>query len=254
MIDTEMVILTGNVGSGKSLIASKYAKNGYVVINADSLTTSLHGGEYDLYDPNKKEIYHSLEYVAIKGAFFAGYSVVVDRTNMKRSDRARYISLGKEFGAKIISITWGPGTIGMLDRRIKGSKGRPENRWLKIYEAFYKSYEPPNGDEGFSSVMKGPTAYKFYAYDFDGTLVENRFPQIGLPIRAKIKQLREKWRSFHNIIIIWTCRSGQTLYQMKDYLISNKIPFDFINENPLVNHGSPKIYANEYHDDRNAPK
>jgi len=33
--------------------------------------------------------------------------------------------------------------------------------------------------------------------------------------------------------------------------LKNKIPFDFINRNPMFNMGSPKIFAHEYLDDRN---
>jgi len=51
---------------------------------------------------------------------------------------------------------------------------------------------------------------------------------------------------------LWTCRSGDYLDQMRKFLIDNSIPYDFINENPMVNFGSPKIYANKYYDDRNA--
>ena len=60
------------------------------------------------------------------------------------------------------------------------------------------------------------------------------------------------WEDFDNIIIIWTCRSGDYLNQMRAFLLKNGIPFDFINENPIVDYGSPKVFANEYHDDRNA--
>lgn len=45
--------------------------------------------------------------------------------------------------------------------------------------------------------------------------------------------------------------SGDKLNRMRKFLIDEKIPFDFINENPLVDFGSRKIFAHEYYDDRN---
>lgn len=94
----------------------------------------------------------------------------------------------------------------------------------------------------------------FIGIDFDGTIVEEGFPEIG-----KIKQetvlfmklLREKG---HNIII-WTARSGVYEQQAKEFLDENNIPYDYINENPedeFYKRGEQgrKIFCHYYLDDR----
>ena len=70
-------------------------------------------------------------------------------------------------------------------------------------------------------------------------------------IDGTVEKMNKLWGEISNVIIIWTCRSGDFLNLMSKYLLDNKIPHDFINKNPFVDYGSNKIFANEYYDDRN---
>lgn len=251
--EQKLIIFTGNIGCGKSLIASKLAKNNYVVVNNDAITTMVQGGEYGLYDSAKKEIYHHVEGMAIVKSLSLGFSVVVDRTNMKISDREKYIDIGKLASVPIYSFDWGPGNGKTLKRRLAVPNGVPKEIWESVNKFMHDSYEAPSLSEGFNAVQAmGFRRLKFYAFDFDGTIVENAFPEIGGTKEHIIKRINEIWEDLDNIIIIWTCRSGNKLNQMRIFLLKTNIPFDFINENPLVNFGSPKIFAHEYFDDRNA--
>lgn len=249
----ELIIFTGNIGSGKSLMASKLAKKGYVVVNNDAITTMVHGGEYGMYDHAKKEIYRGCELSIIHNSLALGMSVVVDRTGMAASDRKIYIAIGLGYGARIILYDWGPGSEEALKRRLDNPKGISKSQWESVHARMVESYECPSIiDEKFDEIWIAPTKYNYYAFDFDGTIVEHKFPDIGKEIPEITNKMRELWKSLNNIIIIWTCRSGDYLNQMKAFLIKQKIPFDFINENPLVDFGSPKIFAHEYYDDRNS--
>lgn len=248
----ELIIFTGNIGCGKSLLAAKLAQKGYVIVNGDSFTTAIHGGGYGLYDPAKKPIYHALEFAALRTALENGFSVVVDRTCMKVSDRKRYIDIGKEYGVYIHSYDWGSGNEKELNRRLANPNGIPESQWESVHRYMSESYESPSLDEGFNSKNSGPKDFTFYAFDFDGTIVENTFPEIGTEITHTANMMRGLGADLRNILIIWTCRSGNYLNEMRGFLLKSKIPFDFINENPLVNFGSPKIFAHEYFDDRNS--
>ena len=251
----ELIIFTGNIGCGKSFMASKLAKKGYVVVNMDSITTMIQGGEYGMYDSKKRAIYQVAEKACIQTALGEGFSVVVDRTNMKASDRARYIKIGKSFeDVKITSYDWGPGDAESVNRRIKNPNGMPAEQWADVYANMKKSYEYPVVEEGFHHLEDGIQKYKFYAFDFDGTITvyKDKFPSLGEPDHITINKMKYLWEDLSNVIIIWTCRSGDYLNQARKWLIDNKVPFDFINENPMVDYGSPKIFAHEYYDDRNA--
>lgn len=92
------------------------------------------------------------------------------------------------------------------------------------------------------------------AIDFDGTIVENRYPEIGnlRPGAAEaIKQLRKDGY----VLILWTCRTGLELGRAVKFCSENGIRFDGINQNlrsEIVKYGgdSRKIGADIYIDDR----
>lgn len=95
-----------------------------------------------------------------------------------------------------------------------------------------------------------------YAIDFDGTICENRWPEIGPVIPEAAAAIRELHRMGHTIII-WTCRQGDKLAEALDWLRANDIPFDYANENDpervsMYDNDSRKIGADVYIDDKNA--
>ncbi len=251
MKKTELIIFTGNIGCGKSFLASKFAKKGYVVVNNDAITTMVQGGEYALYDPTKKPIYKTVEMITISEALRYGFNVVVDRMNMSVSDRKRYIDIGKERNSYIHSYTWGHGGQEPLNRSLLSPNGIPRATWFNVHMAMQKEYEDAELKEGFNTINDAPKAFKFYAFDFDGTIVENDFPGIGKIRGEMVDKINTVWKGLNNVIIIWTCRGGDSMNVMKEFLIAEGIPFDFINKNPIVNFGSSKIFAHEYYDDRN---
>ena len=93
------------------------------------------------------------------------------------------------------------------------------------------------------------------AVDFDGTVVEHKFPEIGDELPGAIYTLRALQKAGH-YIIIWTCRNltePMPFYNMIDWFRSKRFEPDNINSNyPLLTfQPSPKIYADIYIDDRN---
>lgn len=249
-----MNIFIGNIGSGKSVLAHKLANMGSVVFNMDAFQSMISGGDYGAYDNAKKDIYQEAENVTIRKALEAGLSVCIDRTNMDRKRRERFIKIGQEYGAKIVAYDWGAGEeTKNISNRMKNPRGVPESQWREVFVFMQKAYEPPSLDEGFSEIIVPPEKYKFHAFDFDGTIVENKFPQIGEIINGTVDRINTLYSELSNIIIVWTCRGDDYTSQMRQFLIKHKIPFDFINENPVFDTGSRKIFAHEYYDDRNIP-
>lgn len=245
-------LLIGNIGSGKSTLASKLSLKGDVVVNMDALQAMFAAGAYDRYDNAKKEVYHKTENVAIESALEAGLSVVIDRTNIDRKRRENFIRIGQKYGAEIVAYDFGPGEHRLLERRQMNGRGVPSETWRRVFDFMKKSYEAPTLEEGFSQIIEAPKKYKFYAFDFDGTIVENRCPDIGDIIDGTVQKMNELFEDLSNIVIIWTNRDGDLQAQMRQFLVKHKIPFDFINENPMWEGGSRKIFAHEYYDDRNA--
>lgn len=95
---------------------------------------------------------------------------------------------------------------------------------------------------------------KIIACDFDGTLCENEFPNIGAPRDEVIDALKREV-SLGSRVILWTCREGEYLASAVKWCEQRGITFDAINDNieevkKKFNGNSRKIVATEYWDDR----
>lgn len=93
------------------------------------------------------------------------------------------------------------------------------------------------------------------AVDFDGTIVENAYPEIGEPLPGAIETL-QAWKQRGHTIIINSCRAGAYQAQMEAWLVRNNVAHDYINENAperIAQYGCDcrKISADIYIDDKN---
>lgn len=100
--------------------------------------------------------------------------------------------------------------------------------------------------------------YTIYAVDFDGTLCENKFPEIGSPNIKLINHLIELRRQGDKVIL-WTCRVGERLKNAVEWCKSYGLEFDAINENlssQIEKWGGEtrKVFADVYIDDKAADK
>lgn len=94
------------------------------------------------------------------------------------------------------------------------------------------------------------------AVDFDGTLCENKWPEIGEPNTELIGYLIMMQKTVGAKIILWTCRIGEMLDRAVNWCSEHGLEFDTVNENLphiIERFGSDtrKIFANMYIDDRN---
>lgn len=77
---------------------------------------------------------------------------------------------------------------------------------------------------------------KVATIDFDGTIVEHRFPKIGKPLPQAFEVMKELkaagWK-----LILWTCRENSNRFATRQYLedavkfcLENGVEFDAVNE------------------------
>lgn len=95
------------------------------------------------------------------------------------------------------------------------------------------------------------------AVDFDGTIVEHRYPQIGKEKPFAFDTLRTLQAEGHKLIL-WTSRSGKLLDEAVEYCRQNGVEFYAVNSNDppgalfAGRSGlSEKVTADVYIDDRN---
>lgn len=94
------------------------------------------------------------------------------------------------------------------------------------------------------------------AVDFDGTLVTDKFPDIGEE-RKQFCDIIRKLQKLGVKSILWTSRTGSALREAIEWCEEHDLHFDTVNENlpeviELVGGiDTRKVYANVYFDDRN---
>lgn len=92
------------------------------------------------------------------------------------------------------------------------------------------------------------------AVDFDGTIVEHKFPAIGEELLFAIETLKELQRQQHQIIL-WTFRSGKELDEAVEYCRQRGLEFYAVNKNypeEIFDESmSRKVNADLFIDDRN---
>ena len=95
----------------------------------------------------------------------------------------------------------------------------------------------------------------YICVDFDGTIVDHRFPEVGPPVPGALEWML-KWQTAGAKLILFTMRSdggriGDALSQAVEYLKQNGIELYGVNKNPTQTHwtSSPKAYGQLYIDD-----
>lgn len=94
------------------------------------------------------------------------------------------------------------------------------------------------------------------AVDFDGTIVENKYPQIGKEIPFAIETLKKLADEQHRLIL-WTVREGKFLEEAVEFCRKKGLEFYAVNrdypeeEKENNNHYSRKLKADIWIDDRN---
>ncbi|MCG8474966.1 MAG: hydrolase [Cytophagales bacterium] len=92
------------------------------------------------------------------------------------------------------------------------------------------------------------------AIDFDGTIVEDRYPKIGRAMPFAFETMKALQQEGHDLVL-WTYRSGESLAEALAFCEAQGIVFYAVNEsypNERLEKGeSRKINADVFIDDRN---
>lgn len=131
----KLIILVGNVGTGKTKYRVEHFKNDEVIICPD-----------EWGDLSKTEIGIKL-IKEVEKALTDGKTVVLDGNNLERITRAQFDdTIGNAGGSKTI-IDFGKGTKVSLDRRINDSREESAEFWTDIHNKNQINYEKPTLDE-----------------------------------------------------------------------------------------------------------
>lgn len=93
-----------------------------------------------------------------------------------------------------------------------------------------------------------------WAVDFDGTLCQSKWPNVGKPNVELIRHLK-KMQKYHDVkLILWTCRTDEMLAEAIEWCKEQGLIFNAVNENlpesiEYFGGNSRKIFAHKYIDD-----
>ena len=149
-----LIILTGNIGSGKTTTVKEYASEGYHVVCRDDFRTMLGGGNYKFNVTTERAI-HLASRALIEGLMDEQLDIIVDETNVTKASRKSLIQLGKLYGYLITGIVMPrlPKATSLRNREKDDLRGSGLFVWSMVWDKFDKQYEEPSLDEGFNSLM-----------------------------------------------------------------------------------------------------
>lgn len=130
----QLILFTGVQASGKSTFYQHYFYHTHLRINLDMLKT------------------RHRENMIFEAALASKTKIVIDNTNMRQIDRARYIQRAKALGFQVISYYFETDLDSTLQRNAQRSgKANIPEKGLKA--TFYK-LEIPKISEGFDTLFK----------------------------------------------------------------------------------------------------
>ena len=159
-----LIMMVGNIGSGKSTLVKQLTKQGYMVISRDALRYMFGGGEY-LFDVDLEPEVFKLEKYALKLLSDFTYDIIIDETNMSAIGRKRYFDIVKDQGYTKTAIVMPKfSKIESVERRMEANHGNGTAIvWGEVWERFNNVYVEPTKNEGFDKII-------FYKEGQDETL------------------------------------------------------------------------------------
>lgn len=135
----KMLILVGNIGTGKSTYCLQHTGK-YLRINQDEL-----GSRYECIK-------------VCENALKSQIPVIIDRTNINKSQRKFWLDLAKKYNYDVECIVFTLDKEQSINRIINRKNHETINNLTKkqieeIYDSFAKNYEQPLTNEGFSNIV-----------------------------------------------------------------------------------------------------
>jgi len=154
MSEKNLILTVGNIGSGKSTVASKYQKKDYVIISRDAMRYGIGGGKYIFnteYEPIIIDSAHNMAKKFMK----LGVNLLIDEVNVAQEWRDYFINMAKKYKYKVTCILMPRlSQKDSVDRRMKNPHGGFKREvWDKVWTNFYNRYETPTIEEGIDVII-----------------------------------------------------------------------------------------------------
>jgi predicted kinase len=151
----KMIVLVGNIGSGKTTYCKHLIKEGSLIVSRDALRYMIGNGKY-IFDKRIEPAIFESERNILENLMLREFNVAVDETGINKRLRRPYIRLAKnyeyEIEAHVMPIL---SKKVCVDRRMKQPHCINERDvWEAVWEKFNNIYEPPTRVEGFDKIKE----------------------------------------------------------------------------------------------------
>ena len=152
-----MIVLVGNVATGKSTYAKTIIPKGYICMSRDAIRYMIGAGKYIFNTTLEPDIFASE--VAILNQFMpSGINIVVDEVGMSPRLRKRYLDLAEQYHYKVEAHIMPKTTLEeAIKRKMNGSGCNHGNyqakTWEVIWHKFDQAYIRPTKGEGFNKIV-----------------------------------------------------------------------------------------------------
>ena len=148
-----LIILVGNIASGKTTLVKDLVKLGYLVLSRDDIRYMLGGGEY-IWDTNLEKIIKDIQLSLLRKIVRKKYDVVIDGTNMSMMSREDALAIANKAGYETIAYVMPKiSKKKSVERRLANNHGNTtKKQWEDIWLKFDMWYEEPTHEEGFNKI------------------------------------------------------------------------------------------------------
>lgn len=150
-----LIVLVGNIASGKTTLAKEYVDKGYVCITRDGLRYSIGCGNY-IFNLKYEPVVFKTELFLLEEFMKLGINIIIDEVGINNSHRARYLALATYYKYKTTAMILPEITKEeALRRRAKqNTHGNQSTKvWDKVWDKFNAAYHRPSKEEGFDRVV-----------------------------------------------------------------------------------------------------
>lgn len=152
-----VIILIGNIGTGKTTLAQKYVNKGYIIIARDGLRYIIGNGNY-IFNRKYEPAIWSTELLMFKEFLQLSCNIIIDEVGLNKSMRQRYLTILKYYYPKYKVIAIELPKLKMeeaINRRMKNPHQQNDRKlWIKIWKKFDKIYQSPTKKEGFDKIIR----------------------------------------------------------------------------------------------------
>jgi len=152
--EKQVIIMIGNIGSGKSTETKNLQKDGYLVVARDSMRIGLGAGTY-IFNEDYEPIIKKIALEMFQKFLNLGINIVIDEVNIAKTSREPYIKAAKEQGYKVVALVMPKlSKEESVKRRMNNPANQTREIWEEVWEKFNRRYEAPTKEEGFDKIKE----------------------------------------------------------------------------------------------------